>query len=91
LTDRPRAEANHKFLTTFYGVLKHVEDKLAFMLMTGVTRFTRVSLFSELNNLDDITMDDAYAGIAGFTEREVATLLGEINMGRDPQDRSPDS
>jgi len=70
ITNREQAERNRRFLAKFYAVLKGRD--LEFLFMTGVSKFTHVSLFSELNNLEDITLDTAYAGIAGYAEAEVA-------------------
>ncbi|MCH5347342.1 MAG: AAA family ATPase, partial [Muribaculaceae bacterium] len=55
----------------FYSVLKNAEHYLKFCMLTGVTRFGKVSVFSGLNNLNDITLDDQYAGICGITEDEL--------------------
>ncbi len=74
ITDADQAEDNRKFLANFYAVLKSVESKLDFLILTGVSRFTP-SLFSELNNLTDITLHPNYAGIAGYSEAEVTQYL----------------
>ncbi|PKO22633.1 MAG: hypothetical protein CVU38_08470, partial [Chloroflexi bacterium HGW-Chloroflexi-1] len=57
------ARANRELLRGFFGVLKDtaVAPALRFVFLTGVSRFSRVSIFSELNNLYDLSMDDAYA------------------------------
>lgn len=55
----------------FYSVLKKTEDSLKFCMLTGVTRYGKVSVFSGLNNLKDITFDNAYAAICGITEEEL--------------------
>ena len=75
ITDVEVANRNKAFLGTFYAVLKSVEEYLAFLLITGVSKFTRISLFSELNNLKDITLHPDYAGIAGWTQVEVVRDL----------------
>lgn len=59
----------------FYSVLKKTEEHIQFCLLTGVTKFGKVSVFSGLNNLKDITFLDAYAGICGITERELHSDL----------------
>ena len=66
-----RAVANTRFLATFYAVLKSVEQHLEFLFLTGVSKFTRVSLFSDLNNLEDLTLNPSYAAVTGFTEDEL--------------------
>ena len=55
----------------FYSVLKAMEDHIQFCMLTGVTKFGKVSVFSGLNNLKDITFDNRYAGICGITEVEL--------------------
>lgn len=55
----------------FYSVLKNSEPHIHFCFLTGVTRYGKVSVFSGLNNLNDITFDNEYAGICGITEREL--------------------
>ena len=62
-------------LRTFYVKLKSLEADLHFVFVTGITRFARVSLFSALNNLRDISWEPAYATLCGFTEQEVRTAL----------------
>ena len=58
-------------LKSFYGVLKGMDSKLRFAFLTGVTKFSQVSIFSDLNQLQDISMDDRYAGICGISEAEL--------------------
>ena len=60
------AKANRKVIRGFYGVLKSMEPHLRFTFITGVSKFTKTTLFSELNNLRDITMADDYANICGI-------------------------
>lgn len=55
-------------LKAFYGNLKSCDGYIRFALLTGVTRFSRVSIFSDLNNLNDVTMDPQYATMCGITE-----------------------
>ena len=55
-------------LKAFYGVMKSMDKYIRFALLTGVTKFGKVSVFSDLNNLDDISMDDRYIEICGITE-----------------------
>ena len=60
------AEANRKILRGFYGILKSMDPFLRLTFITGVTKFTRTSIFSELNNLLDITFTDKYVNICGI-------------------------
>jgi hypothetical protein len=65
------AEANRDILKAFYGILKDSEDHLRFTFITGVSKIAKVSIFSDLNNLDDLTFDEKYLTICGFTEAEM--------------------
>ena len=71
-------------LKAFYGVMKSMDKYIRFALLTGVTKFGKVSVFSDLNNLDDISMDDRYIEICGITEQEIhACFEEELNkLGR---------
>ncbi len=66
-----------KCLKGFYSVLKDRNDKERLLFVTGVSKFCHMSLFSELNNLTDITMDADYAGMLGFTKEEVRTYFAD--------------
>lgn len=78
-------------LKAFYGVLKSADDDLRFTLLTGVTKFGKVSVFSDLNNLNDITTDVRYHDVCGITEEElhrdldneVAELAVQNNQSKD--------
>ena len=58
-------------LKGFYGALKSMDGCIRFALLTGVTKFGKISVFSDLNNLKDISMDERYADICGITEQEL--------------------
>ena len=58
-------------LKPFYGVLKTLDGCIKFALLTGVTKFGKISVFSDLNNLDDISMRNTYVEICGVSEREI--------------------
>ena len=60
-------------LKSFYGNLKSCDKYIRFALLTGVTRFSRVSIFSDLNNLRDITMENEFASLCGISETELIT------------------
>ncbi|MDE6194419.1 MAG: AAA family ATPase, partial [Muribaculaceae bacterium] len=64
-------EKNQRILKSFFGNLKSMDRYIRFAFITGVARFSRVSIFSDLNNLDDISMDKAYADICGWSEEEL--------------------
>jgi hypothetical protein len=58
-------------LKGFYGVLKSADANLRFVFLTGVTKFSKVSVFSDLNHLEDISMDEMFANICGISETEL--------------------
>ena len=64
-------------LKAFYGALKSKDQYIQFALLTGVTKFSKVSIFSDLNNLMDISFDKRYAELCGITENEIHTWLEE--------------
>jgi hypothetical protein len=63
-------------LKGFYGVLKSSDPYLRFLLLTGVTKFSQVSVFSDLNHLDDLTLDPCYADLCGITQEELERDFG---------------
>lgn len=64
-------------MRNFYSPLKYSEAKLRFVFLTGITKFSQVSIFSELNNIINISMNDEYAGICGITKEELLTQMSE--------------
>lgn len=62
-----------RMLKAFYGVLKSSDRYLRFVFLTGVTKFAQVSVFSDLNQLNDISMDYAYNALCGITKEELAS------------------
>jgi hypothetical protein len=62
-------------LNGFYGALKSMDSCIEFAFLTGVTKFNKVSVFSDLNNLEDISLDKPYASICGITDEEIDTVL----------------
>ena len=64
-------EEYKKILKSFYGALKSEDGYIRFALLTGVTKFGKVSVFSDLNNLEDISMKKEYSGICGVSEEEL--------------------
>ena len=77
LHDIPQAEHHREVLKNFYSVLKPLDPHLRFVLLTGVSKFSRVSIFSELNNLKDLTMHHQYATLLGYTQSELEHYFAE--------------
>lgn len=71
LDDIPQAKANQQVMKTFYSVIKDSDPYLEFLLITGVSKFSKVSLFSDLNHLKDLTFDRHAAALTGYTQAEL--------------------
>lgn len=73
------ARSQRDILRSFFGVLKGgtVSPVLRFVFLAGVSRFSRVSIFSELNNLQDLSMNDAYADMLGYTQEEIEARFAD--------------
>jgi hypothetical protein len=70
-------------LKNFYSVLKGADPHLRFCMVTGVSKFSKVSLFSGLNNLNDITLDRAYSALCGYTDHDIDTVFAPELPGLD--------
>lgn len=64
-------------MRNFYSPLKYCDPKLRFVFLTGITKFSQMSIFSELNNIKNISMDNEYAAICGITEEEMLTQMSD--------------
>jgi len=71
LTEIEKAEENREILKDFYGVIKPMDPYLEFVLLTGVTKFSKVAIFSDLNNLLDITTSASFSEIVGWAKEEI--------------------
>ena len=65
-------------LRNFYSVLKAQGAHLRFVMLTGVSKFSKVSLFSGLNNLQDISLDKRYGTLCGYTQEELESVFSEF-------------
>ena len=72
-----QAEVNRGILKSFYSIIKDSDANLEFMLITGVSKFSKVSIFSELNNLTDLTLHHRYVALTGITQEELETSFEE--------------
>ncbi len=70
-------------LKNFYSVIKGADEYLKFVFITGVSKFSKVSLFSGLNNIEDITLNPKYATICGYTQNDVETTFAKHLEGQD--------
>lgn len=64
-------EQYRNMLKAFYSVIKTCDEYIRFAFLTGVTKFSKISIFSDLNNLEDISLQRNYAGICGITGQEL--------------------
>jgi Predicted AAA-ATPase/PD-(D/E)XK nuclease superfamily len=65
------AKENRDILREFYGILKNADEHLELVFITGISKFSKVSIFSHLNNLQDITLSPKYAVLTGYTQEEI--------------------
>ena len=79
--EKEQLDVLRNIMRNFYSPLKYSEAKLRFVFLTGITKFSQVSIFSELNNITNVSMDDEYAGICGITKEELLeNMSDDINM-----------
>ncbi|MCY4296969.1 MAG: AAA family ATPase [Gammaproteobacteria bacterium] len=77
------AKANREYLRGFYGVIKDSARAVRFVFVTGVSMFTKVSLFSGLNNLNNISLDPHFAALCGYTDQDLDTVFAPELEGLD--------
>lgn len=75
--EREELDALRNIMRNFYSPLKLSEPYLRFVFLTGITKFSQLSIFSELNNIKNISMDEPYSGICGITKDELLTQMSE--------------
>ena len=77
------ARANREYLRNLYAVIKASDEHVRFCFLTGVSRFSKASLFSGLNSLEDITLQPRYSSICGYRERDLDEVFGAWLEGLD--------
>lgn len=83
INNRGLALENRAILADFYSAIKASDEYVKFAMLTGVTKFSKVNLFSNLNNLTDITIDKEYGNITGYTQKDLETTFKEHLLGVD--------
>ena len=79
--EQEQLDALRNIMRNFFSPLKFCEAKLRFVFLTGITKFSQVSIFSELNNITNVSMDDEYAGICGIIKEELLeNMSDDIDM-----------
>jgi len=89
--EKEKLEELRNTMRNFYSPLKGCESMLRFVFMTGITKFSQLSIFSELNNITNISMNKAFAGVCGITKEELITkmsddideLAGKLQLSRE--------
>ncbi|GAB3354282.1 ATP-binding protein [Arachidicoccus ginsenosidivorans] len=71
------AESNRSIMKNFYSIVKGNDKYIRFLLITGISQFSQVSVFSDLNNLDNITLEPQYGGLIGITQQELEVNFSE--------------
>ena len=77
------ARTNRDYLRGLYGVIKDSDAHVRFTFLTGISKFSKVNLFSQLNNLTDITLDPVFSSICGYTEGDLDTVFAPELAGLD--------
>jgi len=83
LQDPELAKANRDYLRGFYGIIKGSATHVRFVFVTGISMFSKVSLFSGLNNLKDISLDPRFSTICGYTGEDIDTVFAPELEGLD--------
>ena len=77
------ARTNRSYLRDLYSTIKDCDAHIRFVFLTGVSKFSKVNLFSGLNNLEDITLDPRYSAVCGYTEDDLDTVFAPELAGLD--------
>lgn len=83
ILDKDKARTARDILKNFYSVLKDMDEYIRFVFITGVSKFSKLNLFSGLNNLKDITISKDYAEICGYTQKDLETVFKKHLKGID--------
>ncbi|MCQ2234451.1 MAG: ATP-binding protein [Paludibacteraceae bacterium] len=77
MNDHEKMVEFRNLLRSFYSPIKSSDKYIRFAFITGITKFSQLSIFSEINNLEQISMTDRFSGICGITKDEIITQLGQ--------------
>ena len=75
--EKEKLDVLRNTMRNFYSPLKGNESMLRFVFLTGITKFSQLSIFSELNNITNVSIDEPYAGICGITKEELLTQMSD--------------
>lgn len=85
LAEPETAKTMREMLKALYSTIKGADEHLQFVFITGVSKFSKVSLFSGLNNLTDITLEPEFSAICGYTDNDIDTVFAPELKGLDRQ------
>jgi hypothetical protein len=85
LKTMPQAEANRGILKSFFSILKSEDSNIRFLFLTGISKFSKVSIFSDLNHLYDLSNDPECSTLCGYTQGEIDHYFAE-NLSKMPPD-----
>ena len=83
IEDPALAQVMRNGLSDFYSAIKELDPHLHFVLLTGVSKFSKVNLFSKLNNLFDLTLSKSYSAVCGYTDADVDSVFAPELPGLD--------
>ena len=83
ITNGEQAKASSDYLKDFYGTLKGCQSDIRFEFITGISLFSKVNLFTVLNNLTDISLDPRYSTLCGYTDQDIDTVFAPELKGLD--------
>lgn len=86
ITEPESAAEMRNGLRNFYSVIKDNDEYVRFAFLTGVSKFSKVSVFSGLNNLEDITLDAKYSTLCGYTQSELESVFSDYMVGVDREE-----
>jgi len=86
ITDTEKSRVIRRELESFYSVIKGEDAYLKFVLLTGVSKFAKVSIFSKLNNLIDIGIKPAFSALCGYTQNELESYFADYLQGVDKEE-----
>jgi len=75
IEDKDQAKEHREYIKGLYSILKGVDEYIQFAFLTGVSKFSKASIFSGLNNLSDISLNPKYGNICGYTQADIETIF----------------
>ena len=77
LNNISQAIENREFIKSLYSIIKDNDEYIKFAILTGVSKFSKASIFSGLNNIEDISLSPKFATVCGYTQKEIETTMNK--------------